>query len=179
MVFVVVITNFMRKRKAITSLKVGLMIMPFSAFCMALGPWLETVSGSSISLGFFSLHPITLMMIIGISFQGLAECFISPRYLEYFSLQAPKGEEGLYLGFSHLHSFFANLVGFFISGFLLDAFCPDPQRADLINLSAGELKPYYANADYIWYVFAGIGFLSALSLIIYERIVKFIDKNKG
>jgi len=35
---------------------------------------------------------ITLMMIAGIVVQGLAECFISPRYLEYFSLQAPKGE---------------------------------------------------------------------------------------
>lgn len=178
MIFVVLVTNFMRKRKAITSLKVGLFIMPFSALFMAMGLWLENESGSSISLGFFTLHPITLMMIIGIAFQGLAECFISPRYLEYFSLQAPKGEEGLYLGFSHLHSFFANLLGFFISGFLLDAFCPDPQRADLINLSASELKPYYANADYIWYVFAGIGLFSALSLIVYERVVNYIDRKK-
>ena len=28
---------------------------------------------------------ITLMMIAGIVIQALAECFISPRYLEYFS----------------------------------------------------------------------------------------------
>ena len=41
-------------------------------------------------------------MIVGIALQGFSESFISPRYLEYFSLQAPKGEEGLYLGFSHL-----------------------------------------------------------------------------
>jgi len=46
------------------------------------------------------------MLIFGIVVQGLAECFISPRYLEFFSLQAPKGEEGLYLGFSHLHPFY-------------------------------------------------------------------------
>jgi len=175
MIFVVIITNFMRKRKAITSLKVGLFIMPFSTILMAMGPYIEKMTGDSISLGLFSLHPITLMMIIGIAFQGLAECFISPRYLEYFSLQAPKGEEGLYLGFSHLHSFFANLIGFFISGFLLDAFCPDPQRADLVNLTPQQLAPYYANADYIWYVFAGIGFLSALSLVVYERVFKYLD----
>ncbi|MFH1049672.1 MAG: MFS transporter [bacterium] len=179
MVFVVIVTNFMRKRRAITSLKVGLFIIPFSAFFMALGPYLETITGSSISFVLFNMHPITLMMIIGIAFQGIAECFISPRYLEYFSLQAPKGEEGLYLGFSHLHSFFANLIGFFISGFLLDAFCPDPQRADLINLTPELLAPYYANAEYIWYVFAGIGFLSALSLIVYERVVNYIDRKKG
>ena len=55
---------------------------------------------------------ITLMMIAGIVVQALAECFISPRYLEYFSLQAPKGEEGMYLGFSHLHSFLSSIFGF-------------------------------------------------------------------
>lgn len=178
MVFVVIITNLMRKRKAISSLKVGLFIMPFSACLMALGMYLESVAGSSISLGLFTIHPITLMMIIGIAFQGLAECFISPRYLEYFSLQAPKGEEGVYLGFSHLHSFFANLVGFFISGFLLDAYCPDPQREDLIHLTKEQLAPYYVHADYIWYIFAAIGFLSAISLIIYDIIVRNIDKRK-
>ena len=48
--------------------------------------------------------------------QGLAESFISPRFLEFFSLQAPKGEEGMYLGFSHLHSFISSILGF---GFLL------------------------------------------------------------
>ena len=46
------------------------------------------------------MHPVAFMMVVGIVFQGLAETFISPRFLEYFSLQAPKGEEGLYLGFS-------------------------------------------------------------------------------
>ena len=98
--------------------------------------------------------------------------------MEYFSLQAPKGEEGLYLGFAHLHSFFANFIGFFISGFLLDAFCPDPNRADLINLSIAEKAPYYANAHYIWYIFAAIGFISAISLLIYQVVVNRQDAKK-
>ena len=50
------------------------------------------------------LHPVTLMLVIGIMLQGLCECFITPRYLEYFSYHAPKGEEGLYLGFSQMDS---------------------------------------------------------------------------
>ena len=49
-----------------------------------------------------------------------------PRFLEYFSLQAPKGEEGLYLGFSHLHSFLSSILGFGLSGFLLSKYCPEP-----------------------------------------------------
>ncbi len=72
--------------------------MPISALCMASGNML----GGGEILG---LHPVAFMMIVGIVFQGLAEVFISPRFLEYFSLQAPKGEEGNVFGFSHLHSF--------------------------------------------------------------------------
>lgn len=72
------------------------------------------------------MHPVAFMMVVGIVFQGLAETFISPRFLEYFSLQAPKGEEGLYLGFSHLHSFLSSIFGFGLSGFLLSKYCPEP-----------------------------------------------------
>ena len=69
MIFVVLITNLMRKTKAITSLKVGLIIMPFSAFFMASGPWLQGIVANEVSFGLFSLHPITVMMIFGIAFK--------------------------------------------------------------------------------------------------------------
>ena len=45
-----------------------------------------------------SVHPITFMMVIGIAIQGLAECFLSPKWLEFASKQAPKGKEGVFLG---------------------------------------------------------------------------------
>ncbi|MBI5323933.1 MAG: MFS transporter, partial [Ignavibacteriae bacterium] len=116
-IFVMLITQWLKKLKAISSMNIGMILMPMSAVLMALSPLLEKWTGLSISIfGLFTLHPVALTMIIGIGIQGLAECFISPRFLEYFSLQAPKGEEGMYLGFSHLHSFFANFLGFFISG---------------------------------------------------------------
>ena len=58
------------------------------------------------------MHPITLMVVIGIGMQGLAECFLSPKFLEYASKQAPEGEVGLYMGYSHLTTFFAWAAGF-------------------------------------------------------------------
>lgn len=111
------------------------------------------------------------MMIFGIMIQGLAECFISPRYLEFFSLQAPKGEEGLYLGFSHLHSFLSYLIGFGLSGYLLTIYCPDP-----ITVSTSDLIHAYEKAHYIWYYFSAIGLSSGIALIVYERITSHIDK---
>jgi dipeptide/tripeptide permease len=169
------ITNLMRKVRAIYSMSVGMFLMPLSALCMASSHLLELYTGTSVSFfGLFTAHPITIMLIVGIVFQGLAECFISPRYLEFFSLQAPKGEEGLYLGFSHLHSFLSSLLGFGISGYLLTAYCPDPA-----TLSPDLLPTAYNKAYYIWFYFTGIGVVAAISLFIYGKVTTSIDKKKA
>jgi hypothetical protein len=180
MSFVILVTALMKRRKAISSMIVGMVLMPFSGLLMSAGPLLGIYTGMNVSIfGLFTLHPITIMLIIGIAVQGLAECFISPRYLEFFSLQSPKGEEGLYLGFAHLHSFFANFAGFFVSGFLLDAYCPDPKKPELQGLSPEQLELIYENAHYIWYYFAAIGFAAAVSLILYKYITGTIDKKRA
>jgi dipeptide/tripeptide permease len=160
----------MKKRSAITSMMVGMFIIPISALVMSMG----TQIGGDHILG---LHPVAFMMIVGIAFQAIAECFISPRYLEYFSLQAPKGEEGLYLGFSHLHSFFSYLFAFGLSGFLLDKYLPDPRL--FINEAGVMDNVAYAaatqNAHHIWYVFVAIGAISAVALFVYSKVTNKMD----
>jgi len=105
---VIPITHFVRKFRPITSIGIALALIPLSAFCISLSPLLEKNAGQYITFfGIFQLHPITIIMILGISLQGLAECFLSPRYYEFASKQAPIGQEGLYLGYAHLHTFFA------------------------------------------------------------------------
>lgn len=176
--FVVLITNLMKKKKAVSSMLVGMMLMPLSALAMSFSQELESISGNNISiLGWFSLHPLTVMMIIGIAIQGLAESFISPRFLEYFSFQAPKGEEGVYLGFSHLHSFFSALAGFIMSGFLLDKYCPDPKTLPA-GLTEIQRAAYYADAHLIWYYFFAIGFTAAIALFIFKYVTERNDKRK-
>jgi dipeptide/tripeptide permease len=172
--FVVIITQLMKKAQAITAMNIGMLLMPFSALCMASSPLLEAKFGSPVQLPLgISAHPITVMLIAGIILQGLAECFISPRYLEFFSKQAPRGEEGLYLGFGHLHSFIANFLGFGLSGYLLTRYCPDPK-----TLAPGEMSTAYAHANYIWYYFAVIGLVSAVALFVYARVTKMADAKK-
>ncbi|MDL2256133.1 MFS transporter [Parabacteroides sp. OttesenSCG-928-K15] len=163
------VTQLMRKRTALTSMTVGMFIMPVSALCMAYG---NVLDGSQNILG---MHPVAFMMVVGIVFQGLAETFISPRFLEYFSLQAPKGEEGLYLGFSHLHSFLSSLFGFGLSGFLLNKYCPEPT----LFASHAEWQAASVNAHYIWYYFGAIALVSAIALIIYGKVVKRLDARKA
>ena len=176
--FVVLITNLMKKRKAVTSMLVGMILMPFSAFAMSFSQSLEGALGTDISiLGMITMHPITIMLIIGIAIQGLAECFISPRFLEYFSFLAPKGEEGVYLGFSHLHSFISALVGFIMSGFLLDKYCPDPKTLPA-GLTEIQKAVYYQDAHVIWYYFLAIGFVAAIALYIFKYVTERIDNKK-
>ncbi len=155
------VTRLMARRSAITSITIGMFLIPLSALLMACG----NLFGSEIISG---MSNITLMMIVGIVFQALAECFISPRYLEYFSLQAPKGEEGLYLGFSHLDSFLSSIFGFGISGILLTKYCPDP--ALFPTREAWEAAS--VNAHYIWYYFAAIGLVSAVLLLIFALLTR-------
>jgi dipeptide/tripeptide permease len=206
---VVLVTQLMRKRKAVTSMLVGMLLMPFSAAAMAFSTTLVKYTGVEVNLWVTVLHPITVMMIVGIALQGLAECFISPRFLEYFSLQAPKGEEGTYLGFSHLHSFISAIVAFFMSGFLLEAYCPDPTKLGLINglrnlqhvqvgnehvffqmprfadiveisdLTVAQRELFYANAHHIWYYFVAIGCTAGVALFFFRLVVNRLDKKSG
>ena len=174
---VALVTQLLRRRSALFSMIIGMFIMPLSAFCMAAG----NLVGSESILG---MHPIAFYMVVGIAFQGLAESFISPRFLEYFSRQAPKGQEGLYLGFSHLHSFVSNIVGFGLSGFLLSRYCPDPrtlpelvQQERLASLAgAGPMPAQYAHAHYIWFVFVGIAIASAVGLLAFGWVVERLDR---
>ncbi|MBP8850979.1 MAG: hypothetical protein KBG80_10535, partial [Breznakibacter sp.] len=167
-----IITSLLAKRSALFSMTVGMFIMPISALAMAYG---NLIGKEAVNLGFMEMHPIAFMMVVGIVFQGLAESFISPRFLEYFSKQAPKGEEAMYLGFSHLHSFISSIIGFGLSGYLLQTYCPEPT----LFASHQEWAANATHAHYIWYYFAAIALVSAISLILYGRICDYIDKKKN
>lgn len=160
------LTRLLSKRSALFSMMLGMCIIPISALIMS--------SGHLFSEPILGLHPVVFMMLCGIVVQALAEALISPRYLEYFSLQSPKGEEGMYLGFAQLESFVSTLVGFAMSGWLLDKYCPDPARF----ATHEEWLAASANAHYIWYYFAAIAAVAAVALVIYQIVVKRLDAKK-
>ncbi len=162
------ITRLMAKRSAITSMNVGMFLIPLSALLMAWGNIFDNELIHGIS-------NITLMLIAGIVIQALAECFISPRYFEYFSLQAPKGEEAMYMGFSNLHSFLSSIFGFGIAGVLLTKYCPDPA----LFSSHAEWEAASTNAHYIWYYFAVIGLVAAVALLVFAKVTQSIDKKRA
>ena len=170
---VIPITHLMRKVRPVGSIAVALLIIPFSALAISLSPVLAELAGPTIGGSLFAMSPITAMMIVGIALQGLAECFLSPRFYEYASRQAPEGETGLYMGYSSLTTFFAWLFGFAISGYLLDAYCPDPKK-----IAPEMMESAYAHAHYIWYYFAAIGAAAFLLLLVYRFVTDRIDRKQ-
>ena len=190
MILVVPITHLVRRFKAENAIAIGLFIIPLSALSIALSPVLQRMTGNTaFNIGAWAVHPSTLMVIIGIALQGVAECFLSPKFLEYASRQAPKGEEGLYLGYQHLTTFFAWAIGFALSGFALDRYCPNPEKLKTQDPAAyeqwrtaietgGAMPEAYAHAHYIWYVFFGIGAAAFLAILLFKVVTGAIDRRR-
>ena len=181
-IFVVMITQFVRKWRPENSILVAMIMIPLSSLAMASS---HLFSGNVDVLG-ISVHPITLMMVIGIAIQGLAECFLSPKWLEFASKQAPPGKEGTFLGFSHLNTFFAWTFGFLLSGFLLREYCPEPstlpEAVQIQHAAAlagqGPLPEAYAHAHYLWYTYAVVGLVSLIALIVYIAVTRRMDRGR-
>ncbi len=181
-IFVVMITQMVRKWKPQNAILVAMLLIPFSAVCMAASAWFDGM----VNIFGMQVHPITLMMVIGISIQGLAECFLSPKWLEFASLQAPKGKEGTFLGFAHMNVFFAWIFGFIFSGYLLRKYCPEPGTLDDVTRAAhdlalvgnGPMPEAYAHAHYLWYAYVGVGMISLVAMLIFIGVTKRLDAGK-
>jgi dipeptide/tripeptide permease len=177
--FVVGVTQLVRTWAPEASISVAMILIPLSSLAMSASHLFH----GPVNVFGLSVHPITLMMVIGISIQGFAECFLSPKYLEFASKQAPKGREGLYLGYAHMNTFFAWLFGFVFAGYLLKAFCPDPStlpaavQAQHTAWLAGQaaMPDAYGRAYYLWYAFAGVGAVSLIAMMIFIAVTRRID----
>jgi dipeptide/tripeptide permease len=180
---VVAITQLVRKWRPEYSILVAMTLIPLSSLSMASS---HLFHGDLHVLG-LAVRPLTAMMVLGIAIQGLAECFLSPKYLEFASRQAPPGKEGVILGFAHMNTFFAWLFGFIFAGYLLKSFCPEPstlpaavQRQHELYLAGQAAVPAaYAHAYYLWYAFAGVGLVSFLLMLVYIAVTRHLDRRAG
>lgn len=185
---VALITHLVRNLKPVNSIAIAMLITPLAMLCFSLGNAVQSVTGNSASiLGLGALHPVTLMAVIGIGLIGLAECFLSPKFLEFASKQAPEGQVAQYMGFQNLTSAIAWPLGFFVSGFLLQWYCPDPDKLpepikaqwQAAIAGQGPMPEVYAHAHYIWYAFCGIGIVAFLSLLLFKVVTDRIDHQRA
>jgi dipeptide/tripeptide permease len=85
---------------------------------------------------------------------ALGEIIMSPRYYEYISRLAPSGQQGTYMGFAFVPLGIGSLIGGKFGGFLIHHY--------------GEVEHRPAM---MWWVMVGIGVLTAILLLVYDRLV--------
>lgn len=101
-----------------------------------------------------AIHPSMTLFIVALMVVALGEITQVSRYYEYVSRLAPPGQQGLYMGYA----FLPVAIGYFIAGAL---------GGYLIH-RAGE----FAHPKQIWWVIVGVGVVTAVLLLIYDRVVK-------
>jgi dipeptide/tripeptide permease len=102
-----------------------------------------------------ALHPSTLVFVAALVLVAIGEIMQVSRYYDYISRIAPPGQQGLYMGYA----FLPIGVGYFIAGWL-----------------GGHLLHYFGqagrNPQQMWWVIAGVGILSTILMVVYDKFVK-------
>jgi proton-dependent oligopeptide transporter, POT family len=110
---------------------------------------------SSLSWLIVAFWPTVWGAVFSLGFLALGEITQAPRYYEYISRLAPGGPQGKYMGFAFLPIGIGSLIGGWFGGRVMHQFgevAEQPQR--------------------VWWVISAVGLLTALSLWIYDRVVK-------
>jgi POT family proton-dependent oligopeptide transporter len=111
------------------------------------------VAGLSWTL--LAIHPSISMIVATLVCLALGEVTQASRYYEYVSRLAPSGQQGLYMGYA----FLPVALGYFIGG---------PLGGALVHHYGEVVRKPQA----MWPVVTGIGILTALLMLLYDRIVK-------
>jgi dipeptide/tripeptide permease len=146
--FTVLIGFLTAKIRAFTAIILGTLISSFA--------WLVVIVLPKSAM-FFNVGSSEIwgVAVIALMVLALGEIIQSPRYYEYISRLAPPGQQGTYMGFAFLPIGIGSLFGGRFAGALLHHF--------------GEVQH---KPNMIWVVVAGVGFLTAVLLWIYDKTLR-------
>ena len=94
------------------------------------------------------------VVVVGIIVFSFGEMMASPKSKEYTGKIAPPEKVALYMGYFYWCVALGNLFGGILSGQLYAAFARDMERPDIM-----------------WIIFAVIAFLTAILILLYDRLV--------
>jgi len=115
------------------------------------------------------LFPVGAAFItMTVAFIAFGELFAAARQYEYIGALAPKGQEGLFLGYANLPMAIGSLVGGPVGAFIFnEVMCRHHTK---LENGLFELKPGWNALG--WLILMGIGLVSALSMWLFNRWLK-------
>jgi dipeptide/tripeptide permease len=159
------ITRLAKRWTPVRSIIFGVLVTTIGMLVNMLAPMLFANISLKVALlrigNFHMILPIAgIFLILSIASMALGEMFASPRIYEYIGAIAPKGQEGLYLGYANLPVALGSIVGAPMGGRLFETFISNPVKNGL------PAKPAV-----MWLIVAIMGVLSMLGLALYDRFL--------
>jgi proton-dependent oligopeptide transporter, POT family len=127
-----------------------------------LSPRTAIVAGfatSSFCWLIIALFPSVWTIVAGLVVFSIGEMTQAPRYYEYISDLAPKGQQGLFQGYAFLPIAIAWFVGGPLGGWLYQTFAKQQ-----------------TNPNYVWYSLFAIGITATILMSIYNIVVARLER---
>ena len=158
--FQLLITRLVKRWLPVKTIMLGAIVVTLGMLVNVLPPLLFADPNAKTGLLGLSLPIAGVFILISIASMAVGEMMASPRIYEYIGAIAPKGQEGLYLGYTSLPIALASMIGGPIGGRLFERY---------INTPLKEGRP--VDTLTMWLIIVGIGVCSVVGLWIYDRVV--------
>lgn len=160
--FQLLISQTFGKMKPIRSMVAGTVIIAV-AMLINIAP-IYTAGGPQAVMANW-LPIASVFIILTVALIALGELFTSPRMYEYIGALAPKGQEGLFLGYANLPLALGAMLGGPVGAYIFN----EVMIKGATTRPDGLLELVPANNALGWVILMAIGFLSAASLWMFNR----------
>jgi dipeptide/tripeptide permease len=159
--FQLMVTKLFGKMKPIRSMIVGTVII---GAAMALN-MIPILFGADLRVTLAGWLPVgSFIVVTSIALGAFAELFTSARMYEYVGAMAPKGQEGLFLGYANLPLAFGSLAGGPLGAVIFN----EVMARGATRRPDGLLELVPSQNLYGWVILMAIGFVSALSMWLFN-----------
>jgi dipeptide/tripeptide permease len=160
--FQLLISRAFGKMKPIRSMVVGTVIIGV-AMLINLAPIFAAGGPQAIVANWLPIASVFIILTVGLIAVG--ELFTSPRMYEYIGALAPKGQEGLFLGYANLPLALGAILGGPVGAFIFN----DVMAKNHTVKANGLIELVPANNALGWTILMAIGFASALAMWMFNR----------
>ncbi len=163
--FQLLVIKLFGKLKPIVSMVVGGTIIGLSMLINLAPIFLSGGVRKDVDLAVVVIPIGALFIVMTVALIAFGELFAAARQYEYIGKLAPKGQEGLFLGYANLPMAIGALVGGPVGAFILnEIMCHNSVRLESGLL---QLDPFWNSMG--WIVLMSIGLFSAFFMWLYNR----------
>jgi POT family proton-dependent oligopeptide transporter len=159
--FQLLITRMARKWLPVKSILVGVAVTTAGMALNIIPPLFFADQFHKVGILGLAIPLAGVFLVISIASMAVGEMMASPRIYEYLGAIAPRGEEGLYLGYANLPIALASLIGGPLGGALFQRYIAGPVKDGLPT-----------DAVRMWVIITLIGVASMVGLTVYNKVMK-------